>query len=250
MSHPNNIPNRSNPSTPGSSTRPIRSRHKVGFRPIGDYLVDAGLLSPAQVEVVLNDQANTSLRFGEILVKRGWVKEKTIEYLYQKIIEPERRAMRQSVAFQKKPPAPPPTGAIAGRHRKNIGPTRLDRAPSPIAPAGQLTRPNNDHAKQYFVAADDDLAAGLSHIRPGKDTSNLPSRTTSGQHRSGQHHKGMPSGNLNAHTTSLGGKHPSAPSQPTDTDQETTEITRTSTCNGISTDSNYQEVSENLVWIG
>jgi hypothetical protein len=244
MSHPNNVPDRSNSSNTVSSARSSRSRHKIGFRPIGDYLVDAGLLSPAQVEVVLNDQANTSLRFGEILVKRGWVKEKTIEYLYQKIIEPERRAMRQSVAFQKKPPAPPPAGAIAGRHRKNFGPTRLERAPSPIAPARQLTRPSNDHAKQYFVAPDDDLAAGLSHVRPGKDSSNLPNHATSSHHR-----KGMPSGTLNAHNTSVGSKHPSA-AQSTNTDAETTEITKTSTCNGISTDSNYQEVSENLVWIG
>lgn len=234
MSHPNNVPDRSNSSNTVSSARSSRSRHKIGFRPIGDYLVDAGLLSPAQVEVVLNDQANTSLRFGEILVKRGWVKEKTIEYLYQKIIEPERRAMRQSVAFQKKPPAPPPSGAIAGRHRKNFGPTKLDHVPPPLAPAGQLTRPNNDHAKQYLVSPEDDLAAGLSHVRPGKAQTSPPRRTVGNQHR-----KRMTSGAL-----------ASAADQPTATDNETTEITKTSTCNGISTDSNYQEVSENLVWIG
>ena len=50
------------------------------FRPLGAYFVEAGLISPAQVQVVLNDQEMTGLRFGEILVQRGWIKEKTVEY--------------------------------------------------------------------------------------------------------------------------------------------------------------------------
>jgi hypothetical protein len=57
---------------------------------LGSYLIDAGLLSPSQVDVALNDQASTGLRFGEIIVERGWVKQQTIEYLHRKIIELER----------------------------------------------------------------------------------------------------------------------------------------------------------------
>jgi hypothetical protein len=57
---------------------------------LGSYLIDAGLLSAYQVDVALNDQASTGLRFGEIIVERGWVKQQTIDYLHRKIIELER----------------------------------------------------------------------------------------------------------------------------------------------------------------
>ncbi len=57
---------------------------------LGSYLIDAGLLSPSQVDVALSDQASTGLRFGEIVVERGWVKQQTIDYLHNKVIELER----------------------------------------------------------------------------------------------------------------------------------------------------------------
>jgi hypothetical protein len=57
---------------------------------LGSYLIDAGLLSPSQVDVALSDQASTGMRFGEIIVERGWIKQQTIDYLHRKIIELER----------------------------------------------------------------------------------------------------------------------------------------------------------------
>ena len=65
-------------------------------KPLGAYLIEAGLLSEAQVGVVLADQGATSMLFGEILVTRGWVKAQTIEYLMQKIVIPERAAEKLS----------------------------------------------------------------------------------------------------------------------------------------------------------
>lgn len=62
---------------------------------LGGYLVEAGLLTPAQVDVALNDQKITGMRFGEILAARGWVKQQTIEYLMQKVILPEQEALHQ-----------------------------------------------------------------------------------------------------------------------------------------------------------
>jgi hypothetical protein len=59
-------------------------------KPLGAYLVEAGLLSEAQVAVALTDQSSISMSLGEILVTRGWVKQQTIEYLMQKVILPER----------------------------------------------------------------------------------------------------------------------------------------------------------------
>jgi hypothetical protein len=65
---------------------------------LGDYLVEAGLLSESQIEVALADQLTTSLRFGEVLVRRGWIREETIEYLMQKIILPERAGTNHNAA--------------------------------------------------------------------------------------------------------------------------------------------------------
>lgn len=66
---------------------------------LGDYLVEAGLLTESQIEVALADQLTTRLRFGEVLVRRGWVKEETIEYLMQKVIVPERSGLDQNQSF-------------------------------------------------------------------------------------------------------------------------------------------------------
>jgi hypothetical protein len=62
---------------------------------LGGYLVEAGLLTPAQVDMVLDDQKNSGMRFGEILAARGWVKQQTIEYLMEKVILPEQEALRK-----------------------------------------------------------------------------------------------------------------------------------------------------------
>jgi hypothetical protein len=76
------------------STSP-KQKFPSGYKPLGAYLVEAGLLSDAQVTVALTDQDLTSMSFGEIVVTRGWVKEQTIEYLMQKVILPERKSVRQ-----------------------------------------------------------------------------------------------------------------------------------------------------------
>jgi hypothetical protein len=62
------------------------------LKPIGSYLEDAGLLNSDQIKVILADQQATGMKFGEIAVARGWVKEKTIEWIIQKVITPERQA--------------------------------------------------------------------------------------------------------------------------------------------------------------
>lgn len=67
---------------------------------LGNYLMEAGLLTSAQIEVALADQQITGMRLGEVLARRGWVKEETIEYLMQKVILPERTSSQdQSSSF-------------------------------------------------------------------------------------------------------------------------------------------------------
>jgi hypothetical protein len=63
-----------------------------GSKPLGQYLVEAQLLTPAQIDVALADQKATGARLGEILSTRGWIKQGTIEFLMQKIIVPDRQS--------------------------------------------------------------------------------------------------------------------------------------------------------------
>jgi hypothetical protein len=62
---------------------------------IGSYLVEAGLLTDDQVKVALNDQQATGMRFGDIVVARGWLKEQTVEWVMQKVVIPEKRALKE-----------------------------------------------------------------------------------------------------------------------------------------------------------
>ena len=57
---------------------------------LGHYLVEAGLLTQAQVETALSEQKGTGLRLGEFIVKKGWVKEETVEFLIKEVILSER----------------------------------------------------------------------------------------------------------------------------------------------------------------
>jgi len=59
---------------------------------LGGYLLEAGLLTTDQVDVALNDQQATGMRFGEVVVARGWIKEQTIEWMMRRIVAPEREA--------------------------------------------------------------------------------------------------------------------------------------------------------------
>ena len=71
---------------------------------LGYYLIEAGLITQAQVEVALNDQKiMNDMRFGEVLVARGWMKQQTLDYLIRKIVEPEQRTAK---ALQQKSLSP------------------------------------------------------------------------------------------------------------------------------------------------
>lgn len=63
-------------------------------KPLGGYLVEAGLISPAQVNVALADQEESEMRFGQILVARNWIKEQTIDFIIDKVIRPEQKGFQ------------------------------------------------------------------------------------------------------------------------------------------------------------
>ena len=50
-------------------------------KPIGELLIEAGLLSSSQVELALQEQeANPQFLFGEIVALKGWLKHNTINF--------------------------------------------------------------------------------------------------------------------------------------------------------------------------
>jgi DNA segregation ATPase FtsK/SpoIIIE-like protein len=107
---------------------------------LGSYLIEAGLITPAQVAVVLNDQNfSQDMRFGEVLVARGWVKSETIEFVMKRVVEPERKAAlerqnleRQNAHSRKAVPAQ----QHAQQHAQSRQPS-----PPPIAPPMPTTPP-------------------------------------------------------------------------------------------------------------
>ncbi|MBE9115288.1 NAD(P)-binding domain-containing protein [Lusitaniella coriacea LEGE 07157] len=62
-------------------------------KPLGAYLVEAGLLTVTQVKVALDKQKTTPIRLGEIISQQGWVSQSTIEYMMEKVILPEREGL-------------------------------------------------------------------------------------------------------------------------------------------------------------
>jgi hypothetical protein len=59
-------------------------------KPLGAYLVEAGLINRNQLDRALDEQKTTGERLGEIVSSHGWVDRRTIEYLVKKVVMPER----------------------------------------------------------------------------------------------------------------------------------------------------------------
>lgn len=78
-------------SQPDPAAQPSNSSPK----PLGEYLVEAKLLTPAHIEVALYDQRERGYRLGDILALRGWVKEEIIEWIVQNKLLPERQVQEE-----------------------------------------------------------------------------------------------------------------------------------------------------------
>ena len=68
---------------------------------LGDYLVEAGLLTRSHIESALSEQEVTGMRLGEILVQKGCIKQQTIEYLMNNLIVHERAVPSESFMYTK-----------------------------------------------------------------------------------------------------------------------------------------------------
>lgn len=66
---------------------------------LGDYLVEAGLLTEAHIETALSEQEITGMRLGEALVQKGCIKQQTIEYLMKNVVLPDRAVLSESFFY-------------------------------------------------------------------------------------------------------------------------------------------------------
>ena len=115
---------------------------------IGSYLLEAGLLTNDQIRVILNDQQATGMRFGEIVVARGWMKEQTIEWIVEKVVEPERK-LHQKLKAQ-------PVNNISALEKPQT--PQVSPSPRIIAPA------TSANAKQTFTRRDLPISKPLPSV--------------------------------------------------------------------------------------
>ena len=52
-------------------------------QPIGQYLKQAGLLTDRQIQTILEEQKRTELKFGELAIAKGWLKQATVDFFLQ-----------------------------------------------------------------------------------------------------------------------------------------------------------------------
>ena len=53
-------------------------------KPLGEILVEAGLVSLAQIEIALQEQSQSNLKIGEILALHGWINQETADFFVEK----------------------------------------------------------------------------------------------------------------------------------------------------------------------
>jgi len=53
-------------------------------RPLGEILIEAGLISASQIEFALQLQSSSKLRIGEILASHNWIEQKTADFFAEK----------------------------------------------------------------------------------------------------------------------------------------------------------------------
>lgn len=72
----------------------------ITFKPIGEILKEADLITAPQLEVALRDQIYyQDLRLGEILALRGWIKQNTADFFVQEWFKLINRRIEHPIGF-------------------------------------------------------------------------------------------------------------------------------------------------------
>jgi len=72
----------------------------ITFKPIGEILQDAGLITSPQLEVALRDQTYyQDMRLGEILALRGWIEQDTADFFAQEWFKLVNQRIEHPIGF-------------------------------------------------------------------------------------------------------------------------------------------------------
>lgn len=72
----------------------------ITFKPIGETLQEAGLITSPQLEVALRDQTYyQDMRLGEILALRGWVKQDTADFFVREWFKLVNKRVDRPIGF-------------------------------------------------------------------------------------------------------------------------------------------------------
>ena len=72
----------------------------ITFKPIGEILQEAGLITSPQLEVALRDQTYyQDMRLGEILALRGWVKQDTADFFVREWFKLVNKRVDRPIGF-------------------------------------------------------------------------------------------------------------------------------------------------------
>lgn len=82
-----------------TSTSNRVSQQPFEKKPLGQILIEAGLISISQIELALSEQKQTKLRIGEILVAHGWVVQQTIDFFCDRWSDLVREEQKKPLAY-------------------------------------------------------------------------------------------------------------------------------------------------------
>jgi uncharacterized protein YjbI with pentapeptide repeats len=68
-------------------------------KPLGELLIEAGLISAIQLELALQDQEEEKLKVGEILAMRGWIKQETADFFADRWFNLLQDPQKQPLAY-------------------------------------------------------------------------------------------------------------------------------------------------------
>lgn len=72
----------------------------IAFKPIGEILTEAGLITKPQLEVALRDQIyNDNMLLGEILALRGWIEQDTADFFVREWFKLINRRVDRPIGF-------------------------------------------------------------------------------------------------------------------------------------------------------
>lgn len=77
--------------------------NQTSQKPLGYYLQQAGLLDEVQINTILSEQAQTGMRFGELVIMKGWLKQQTINFFLEYIAAMHQQHEEQNGQYNDKP---------------------------------------------------------------------------------------------------------------------------------------------------